>query len=96
MIHDQKQITEHFASHKEDYAYVKMISDTDYGCEERDDRQLPKSYVALQTRYGEASQEIEDSILDKEHLTEGTYITRSTYDRIFSDHEKLKSLISVL
>lgn len=87
MIYDQKRITEHFVSYPEDYAYVKMISETDYGCEERDDRQLPKSYVLLETRSGEESYEIEDSILETEHLAEGTYITESAYDRIIGDRK---------
>ena len=79
MNYDQKQITEYFALHPEAYAYVKMISEADYGCEEHDDRQQSRSYVVLVTREGETSHEVADTLLEEERITEGIYISKKTF-----------------
>ena len=82
MNYDQKQITEYFAVHPESYAYVKMISEADYGCEEHDDRQQSRSYVVLVTREGETSHEIADTLLEEERITEGIYIPKKTFENL--------------
>ena len=82
MNYDQKQITEYFAVHPESSAYVKMISEADYGCEEHDDRQQSRSYVVLVTREGETSHEIADTLLEEERIAEGIYISNIVYKKM--------------
>ena len=82
MNYDQKQITDYFAVHTEAYAYVKMISEADYGCEEHDDRQQSRSYVVLVTREGETSHEVADTLLEEERIAEDTYISMTTYKHL--------------
>ena len=83
MKYDQKMIKTYFKEHPEDFAYIKMISEADYGCEEHDERGPVRSYVVTVTRDGESSHEVPDDMLVKEGISEGTFISEAIYKKIF-------------
>jgi predicted GH43/DUF377 family glycosyl hydrolase len=78
--YSDREIKEHFDKYPDDYALVKLISEADFGCEERADGAPLECYVVLVTRDGESSFEIEDARIASLGTEEGAWLTERQTD----------------
>ena len=82
MKYSDMEIKEHFDKYPDDYALVKLISEADFGCEERADGTPLECYVVLVTRDGEESFETEDAKITSFGTEEGMWLTEFQTDEL--------------